>query len=82
MLSHKCLRSLICDHTHKKLKKPVDIYDLNNNLIMSIDTVGNTYKWIREKTGGCKINYVNECLNEKRSSYKNYIFKYHNPQTT
>lgn len=67
---------------NKKLKKPVDIYDLNNNLIMSIDTVGNAYKWIREKTGGCKINYVNECLNGKRSSYKNYIFKYHNPQTT
>lgn len=67
---------------NKKLKKPVDIYDLNNILIMSIDTVGNTYKWIREKTGGCKINYVNECLNGKRSSYKNYIFKYHNPQTT
>lgn len=62
----------------RKLTKAVDIYDLNNNLIVSIISKSNTYQWVKEKTGGCKIQYVNDCLNGKRISYKNYIFRYHN----
>lgn len=61
----------------RSLKKRIDIYDLNKNLVISIDSKTNTYQWIKENTGGCKISYVNDCLNNKRFSYKNYIFKYH-----
>ena len=39
----------------RKLTKAVDIYDLNNNLIVSIISKSNTYQWVKEKTGGCKI---------------------------
>lgn len=66
------------DGLGRKLKKPIDIYDLDNNLITSFESKKDSYQWIKEKTGGCKIKYINDCLKGNRISYKNYIFKYHN----
>ena len=63
-----------------RLGKKIDIYNLNNDLIQCFDTETEVKEWIKKQEGSCSICYINECLSGKRSSYKNYIFKYHNPE--
>ena len=65
-----------------RLGKKINIYNLNNDLIQCFDTKKEAKEWIKKQEGSCSICYINDCLSGKRSSYKNYIFKYHNPQTT
>ena len=62
--------------------KPIDIYDVNNKFIIGCQTQRETFEWVKEQAGTCSWTEVLKCAQGKRPSYKNYIFKYHNPQTT
>ena len=81
----------LCDYNSKKQylesmritnSLKVDIYDLNDNLIITLNSVKDANEWCKKTFNRCSHDYISQCLNGKRSSYKNYIFKYHNPQTT
>lgn len=63
-----------------KMGTSIDIYDINGNFINNFLSKNDACKWIRGRTGSCSSTSVSQCLNGKRSSYKNYIFKYHNPE--
>lgn len=64
----------------EKNKKLIDIYDINNNFIVTLKNVAECERWVKKEQGTTNVKKINECLNGKRSSYKNYIFKYHNPE--
>lgn len=79
----------LCDYNSKKQylesmritnSLKVDIYDLNDNLIITLNSVKDANEWCKKTFNRCSHDYISQCLNGKRSSYKNYIFKYHNPE--
>lgn len=66
----------------EKNKKLIDIYDINNNFIVTLKNVAECERWVKKEQGTTNVKKINDCLRNKRPFYKNYIFKYHNPQTT